>query len=103
MDYTNAIAALADPSRRAIVDRLRTGALPVGAIANGLPISRPAVSQHLRVLSDVGLLTVQADGNKRLYAISPDGVAAIRAYFETLWDDALACYGRAASDHSRKG
>lgn len=103
MDYTVAIAALADPSRRAIVDKLRSGALPVGAIAQDLPISRPAVSQHLRVLSDAGLLNVQADGNRRIYGLSPEGVAAIRAYFDTLWDDALACFGRAASDYSRKG
>jgi len=101
--YEDAIAALADPSRRAIVDRLRGGALPVGRIAQGLPISRPAVSQHLRVLSDAGLLTVQADGNKRLYALSPDGVAALRAYLNTLWDDALASFGKAACDTARKG
>ena len=103
MDYTDAIAALADPSRRAIVDKLREGPLPVGAIASDLPISRPAVSQHLRVLSDAGLLHVQAAGNRRIYGLSPEGVAAIRAYFDTLWDDALAAFGRAATDYSRKG
>lgn len=103
MNYEDAIAALADPSRRAIVDRLRSGALPVGAIAEGLPISRPAVSQHLRVLADSGLLTVQASGNRRLYALSPEGVAALRAYLDTLWDDALACFGKAATDLARKG
>ena len=96
MIYEDAIAALADPSRRAIVERLRTGALPVGQIASDLPISRPAVSQHLKVLSDAGLLTCDVQGNRRLYAISPDGIAALRAYLDCLWDDALACFAKAA-------
>jgi len=103
MTYEDAIAALADPSRRAIVDRLRAGALPVGAIATGLPISRPAVSQHLRVLSDAGLLTVTCAGNRRLYALSPQGVAALRRYLDTLWDDAMACFEKASADLARKG
>ena len=98
MDYETAIAALADPSRRAIVDRLRDGPAPVGAIADGLPISRPAVSQHLRVLSDAGLLTATADGTRRLYALSPDGVAALRAWLDTLWTDAMTAFAEAAKD-----
>ena len=98
MDYETAIAALADPSRRAIVDRLRDGPAPVGAIAEGLPISRPAVSQHLRVLSDAGLLTATADGTRRLYALSPDGVAALRAWLDTLWTDAMTAFAEAAKD-----
>ena len=102
MNYEDAIAALADPSRRAIVDRLRGGALPVGAIADGLPISRPAVSQHLRVLTDSGLLVVEAQGNRRLYGLSPEGVAALRRYLDGLWDDALASFGKAACDRTRK-
>ena len=103
MDYQSAIAALADPSRQAIVERLRRGPLAVGRIAEGLPISRPAVSQHLRVLSDAGLLSVRADGNRRLYALSPDGVAALRQYLDALWDDAFTAFGKAASDRARKG
>ncbi len=98
MNYEDAISALADPSRRAIVERLRSGALPVGEIADGLPISRPAVSQHLRVLSDAGLLFCESHGNRRLYAISPEGVAALRAYLDSLWDDALTCFETAAKD-----
>ena len=98
MDYEVAIAALADPSRRAIIERLREGALPVGKIAHDLPISRPAVSQHLRVLSNAGLLTCATSGNKRIYAISPEGVDALRRYLDCLWDDALACFAMAAQD-----
>lgn len=96
MNYETAIAALADPSRRAIVERLRAGGLPVGEIANDLPISRPAVSQHLRVLTDAGLLTCASSGNKRIYAISPEGIDALRQYLDSLWDDALSCFARAA-------
>ena len=96
MTNQDAIAALADPSRRAIVEALRTGAQPVSQIANGLPISRPAVSQHLKVLTDAGLLTCQSEGTRRLYALSPEGIAAMRAYLDELWDDALACFSASA-------
>ena len=101
MSYEDAIAALADPTRRTIIDKLRGGGLPVGAIADGLPISRPAVSQHLRVLSDAGLLTVTPSGNRRLYAIAPEGVDSLRRYLDTLWDDALASFARAARDQAK--
>ncbi|PJI92398.1 ArsR family transcriptional regulator [Yoonia maricola] len=102
MDYEDAIAALADPTRRVIIDRLRSGALPVGAIAQGMTISRPAVSQHLRVLSDAGLLTVTPAGNRRLYAIAPEGVAGLRAYLDSLWDDAFAAFARAAEEKAKE-
>ena len=102
MDYEDAITALADPTRRVIIDRLRGGALPVAAIAKGMPISRPAVSQHLRVLSDAGLLTVTPAGNRRLYAIAPDGVDQLRKYLDTLWDDALAAFARAAHEKAKE-
>ena len=101
MDYEHAITALADPTRRDIIDRLRAGALPVAAIAKDMPISRPAVSQHLRVLSDAGLLTVTPVGNRRLYAIAPEGVDGLRKYLDTLWDDALAAFARAAHDKAK--
>lgn len=106
MTYTSpnpetAIAALADPTRRAIVERLRHGALPVGELAHGLTVSRPAVSQHLKVLSDAGLLEVTPRGTRRVYALAPEGVAALRRYLDALWDDALAAFaaeaGRRAS------
>jgi len=100
MTYATAIeaqlTALADPTRRAILDRLRDGPLPVCDLAAGLPVSRPAVSQHLRVLSDAGLLLVTPLGNRRLYAIAPGGVQELRAYLDRLWDDALAAFASAA-------
>lgn len=92
MTYEAAISALSDPTRRAIIEKLRGATLPVGEVADGLGVSRPAVSQHLKVLSDAGLVIATPRGNRRLYAISPDGVAALRAYLDTLWDDALASY-----------
>jgi len=101
MTYEDAITALADPMRRKIVEKLRAGALPVARIAEGLPVSRPAVSQHLRVLSDAGLLTVTPVGNKRLYAIAPDGVDELRKYLDTLWDDALDAFARAANEKAK--
>ena len=102
MNYEDAIAALADPTRRVIVDRLRGGPLPVAAIAKGMDVSRPAVSQHLRVLSDAGLLTVTPVGNRRLYAIAPNGVDELRKYLDTLWDDALSAFARAAHEKTKE-
>lgn len=98
MTYEMAIAALADPTRRMVLEALRPGPLPVGALAKGLPVSRPAVSQHLRVLSDAGLLTVTQQGTRRLYAIDPHGADGLRAYLDQVWDDALAAYTRAAQE-----
>ena len=101
MTYQHAITALADPTRRVIIDRLRGGPLAVSAIAKGMEISRPAVSQHLRVLSDAGLLTVTPPGNRTLYAIAPDGVDALRKYLDSLWDDALSAFARAAHEKAK--
>ena len=101
MSYEHAIAALADPTRRDILDRLRGGALSVSAIAQDMPISRPAVSQHLRVLSDAGLLTVTPKGNRRLYAIAPEGVDSLRHYLDRLWGDALTAFAQAAKDKAK--
>lgn len=98
MTYESAIAALADPTRRAILDRLRAQPLAVGELARDLPVSRPAVSQHLRILTDAGLLSVTTEGTRRIYALSPEGVAQLRAYVETLWDDALTAFGEDAFD-----
>src|SRR5438094_737650 len=90
------MAALADPTRRAVFERLREGPRPVGEIARDLPVSRPAVSQHLRVLKDAGLVTERRDGTRRLYRIDPDGLAAIRDYFDDFWNEALAAFKAAA-------
>ena len=102
MDYGTAIAALADPTRRSIVERLRGGPLPVAAIAADLPVSRPAVSQHLRVLTEAGLVLVTPEGTRRFYAIAPEGIDGLRRYLDELWDDALDAYARAARERARK-
>jgi DNA-binding transcriptional ArsR family regulator len=95
-------AALADPTRRAVFERLREGPRPVGDIARHLPVSRPAVSQHLRVLKDAGLVTERRDGTRRLYRIDPGGLAAIRDYFDDFWNEALAALKAAAESEGRE-
>jgi DNA-binding transcriptional ArsR family regulator len=97
-----AIAALADPTRRAVFERLRSGPRPVGEIARGLPVSRPAVSQHLRVLKEAGLVTERKDGTRRLYRVDPGGLEELRAYFEEFWTDALAAFKAAADAEQRR-
>ncbi|MDQ3894405.1 MAG: metalloregulator ArsR/SmtB family transcription factor [Actinomycetota bacterium] len=92
--------ALGDPTRRAIFEQLRRGPLAVGELARGLPVTRPAVSQHLRVLKRAGLVSDRRDGTRRLYQIDPDGLAELRAYFESFWTEALAAFKQAAE--SRK-
>ena len=96
------ISALADPTRRAVFEQLRDGPRAVGEIARGLPVSRPAVSQHLRVLKEAGLVTERRDGTRRLYRIDPDGVAQLRAYFDEFWTDALAAFKAAAEAEQRR-
>ncbi len=88
--YEDALTALADPTRRSIFERLARGPLPVGELARELPVSRPAVSQHLRVLKAAGLVSDQREGTRRLYGVEPQGLEALRAYFESFWDQALA-------------
>jgi DNA-binding transcriptional ArsR family regulator len=90
------IGALGDGTRRAIFEQLAGGPLAVVEIARRLPVSRPAVSQHLKVLKDVGLVTDRAEGTRRLYAIDRDGLAAVREYFDRFWDGALDAFRRAA-------
>ncbi|MCR6486124.1 metalloregulator ArsR/SmtB family transcription factor [Amycolatopsis sp. OK19-0408] len=90
------LAALADPSRRAIFEALRAGPRAVGELAADLPISRPAVSQHLKVLKEAGLVTDRAVGTKRLYRLEPDGIAALRAYLDGMWSAALESFAELA-------
>src|SRR5215471_18784715 len=92
MAYERAFAALADPSRRRVFERLRAGPLSVGAVAEGMPVSRPAVSQHLKVLKQAGLVTDHAQGTRRVYAIDPQGLAAVRSWLDQFWDAALAAF-----------
>jgi DNA-binding transcriptional ArsR family regulator len=96
------ISALADPTRRAVFERLRAGPVSVGEIARELPVSRPAVSQHLRVLKEAGLVTERKDGTRRLYRLDPDGLEALRAYFEEFWTVALASFKVAAETEQRR-
>ena len=91
-----ALDALGDPTRRAILELLRDGPRPVGELASALPVSRPAVSQHLAVLKAAGLVADRAAGRRRLYAVDPAGLEALRAYLEGMWGQALADYRRAA-------
>ena len=108
MAYGNALAALADPTRRRVFERLRGGAKPVGEIAHGLPVSRPAVSQHLKVLKEARLVTEYRDGTRRFYAIDTQGLEAVRKYLDGFWDEALERFKAFAEadeprPHKRKG
>jgi DNA-binding transcriptional ArsR family regulator len=93
---SSALSALGDPTRRAIFEALADGPRAVGELAARLPVSRPAVSQHLRVLKDAGLVQDEAVGTRRLYRIAPDGVAALRSYLDRFWTTALAAFAEAA-------
>jgi DNA-binding transcriptional ArsR family regulator len=84
--------ALGDPTRREIFERLADRPQAVGELARELPISRPAVSQHLKVLKDAGLVVDRRDGNRRIYQLNPDGVGGLRAQLDRFWTQALAAY-----------
>ena len=103
MAYQDPMDALGDRTRRAIFEQLRKGPRAVGEIADELPVSRPAVSQHLRVLKEAGLVTERRNGTRRIYRVDPDGVATLRAYFDEFWNEALAAFKGAAEDERRNG
>jgi DNA-binding transcriptional ArsR family regulator len=90
--YALQIEALGEPIRREILERLRQGPLPVGELARGLPVSRPAVSQHLRVLKLAQLVRVDAVGTRRFYRLDRRGLEALRSYFDSFWGDALEAF-----------
>jgi DNA-binding transcriptional ArsR family regulator len=93
MAYANAaLAALGDATRREIFERLAGGPCAVGDLARDLPVSRPAVSQHLRQLKKAGLVTDRAEGTRRVYRIDPAGLGALRQWIDRFWDDALAAF-----------
>ncbi|HWE73469.1 MAG TPA: metalloregulator ArsR/SmtB family transcription factor [Stellaceae bacterium] len=93
MAYANAaLTALGDPTRREIFERLANGPRSVGEIAHDLPVSRPAVSQHLQRLKEAGLVTDHAEGTRRVYRIDPAGLGALRQWLDRFWDDALAAF-----------
>jgi len=86
------LAALGDPTRRQIFERLKAGPRAVGELARGLPVSRPAVSQHLQVLKTAGLVSDHAEGTRRVYQIDPAGLGAMRQWIDQFWDRALAAF-----------
>jgi DNA-binding transcriptional ArsR family regulator len=98
MAYQESFLALADPTRRSVLEHLRHGPKSVGKIAAQMPVSRPAVSQHLRVLKQAGLVGDRAEGTRRVYYIDPNGLAAIRIWLDQFWDDALLAFQAAADE-----
>ena len=90
------LGLLGDPTRRAIFELLARRPCTVGELAQQLPITRSAVSQHLRVLKDGGLVVSRAEGTRRIYRLNPDGVTALRAYLDRVWAEALTAFGKAA-------
>jgi DNA-binding transcriptional ArsR family regulator len=94
--HAQQLDALGDPTRRAILERLLNGPQPVGELARNFPVTRPAISQHLRILKRAHLVVDRPAGNRRLYELNPRGVEALRAYFDRFWDHALESFRRAA-------
>src|SRR5262252_5978372 len=106
MAYGDALSALADPTRRRVFERLKSGPQSVGAIARRMPVSRPAVSQHLKVLKEAGLVGHRPEGTRRVYYIDPNGLGALRQWLDQFWDQALAAFQaeveRGAQDTTEK-
>lgn len=100
--HSNAFAALADPTRRQVFERLAGGPAAVGEIAQRLPVSRPAVSQHLKVLKEAGLVIDRPEGTRRVYQIDPQGLGAMRAWLDQFWDRTLAAYKLAVEQTSEE-
>src|SRR5688572_18867811 len=92
MAYGSALAVLADPTRRSVFERLRAGPRPVNFLAAGLPVSRPAVSQHLKVLKDAGLVEERSEGVRRIYSLRREGLMELRDWLDSFWDDALEAF-----------
>ncbi|MBL8707925.1 MAG: winged helix-turn-helix transcriptional regulator [Rhodospirillaceae bacterium] len=102
-DQSTLLAALTDPTRRAMLDLLRGGERSVGELARDLPVSRPAVSQHLRLLKDAGLVAERRAGTRHFFRIDPAGLGALRAYLDGLWTDALAAFARQVESRGEDG
>lgn len=100
MAYEIKFEALAAPTRRALFEKLRAGPMAVNVLAEGLPVSRPAISQHLKILKDAGLVSERREGVKRIYSLDTQGISELRDYFDRFWDEALEAYQRSleASD-----
>lgn len=102
MAYESALSALADPTRRAIYESMRATPRAVGEVARGFPISRPAVSQHLRVLRDAGLVVESRSGTRHLFSASPAAALELRDYFQAMWESAMRSYARHVSIEEEK-
>ena len=102
MAYAEVFTALADPTRRHIFEALREQPKTVGELAQGQPVSRPAVSQHLKVLESAGLVSVEPQGNRRLYLVKREGLDELRQYLESFWSDALSAYGAEITRRMKK-
>ena len=102
MAYESALAALGDPTRRRIFEALRRGPSSVGHLAARMPVTRPAVSQHLKVLKEAGLVADESDGARRLYHIDPKGLASLRRWLDQFWDEALDAF-KAEVEKEEKG
>jgi DNA-binding transcriptional ArsR family regulator len=94
MAYGNALQCLSDPTRRVVFERLRSGPQSVGELSRGLPVSRPAVSQHLKALKEAGLVNDEPDGARRIYHIDPEGLGELRRWLDQFWDGALEAFKR---------
>jgi DNA-binding transcriptional ArsR family regulator len=92
MAYHQALAVLSDPTRRQVFERLRRGPRAVGTLAAGMPVSRPAVSQHLKTLKDAGLVEERREGARHIYSIRREGLAELRDWLDSFWGDALAAF-----------
>ena len=95
-------AALHDPTRRAVLERLRDGPRPVNEIARGLPVTRPAVSQHLKILKEAGLVSDRSEGTRRIYYVDPKGLGAMRAWLDQFWDSALSAFAAEVERSSKE-
>ena len=105
MAYGNALAVLADPTRRKVFERLRAGPRPVNLLAAGLPVSRPAVSQHLKALKAAGLVEERSEGVRRIYSLRREGLVELRDWLDSFWGDALEAFKLEAerSHRAKKG
>jgi|SRR5579863_6072775 DNA-binding transcriptional ArsR family regulator len=92
MTYAKVLQCLSDPTRRHVFEKLRAGPQSVGTLARGLPVSRPAVSQHLKALKNAGLVNDRPEGTRRVYYIDPDGLGELRRWLDRSWNDALKAF-----------
>jgi DNA-binding transcriptional ArsR family regulator len=101
-DVARVLVALAEPMRRQVLEVLRAGPRSVGELTDAVPVSQSAVSQHLRVLREAGLVTERREGTRRLYRVDPDGLSSLRAYLDGFWDDALEAFRRFADEEDTR-